>query len=93
VALDAETFKIQYPEFAQADDAVVEAAIDYATLRTPASVWGDNQNAGIGLRAAKKLALSPFARNMGLVAKDGSTVYDEELDELVQVVAVGGLVI
>lgn len=93
MSLDAETFKINRPEFAAVDDPVVEAAITKATQLCPASRWGALRDQGIELRTAKALALSPFARNMALVSKDGSTVYDDELMMLIRSVAAGGVVI
>jgi len=93
VAIDAATFKINRPEFASVDDPVVESAIDKATQLCPVSRWGSLQDQGIELRTAKALALSPFARNMALASKDGSTVYDEELAMLIRTVAAGGVVI
>ena len=51
------------------------------------------QSQGIGLRAAQSLALSPFGRELQMVLKDGSTAYDKRLDELINIVAIGGRVI
>lgn len=93
MSLDAATFKINRPEFASVDDPVIDAAITKATQLCPSSRWGDLQDQGIELRTAKALALSPFARNMSLASKDGSTVYDDELAMLVRTVAAGGVVI
>ena len=93
MSLDAATFKIRRPEFASVDDPVVEAAISNATALCPVSRWKTLQDQGIELRTAVALALSPFARNMALASKDGSTVYDAQLELLVQIVGAGGFVI
>lgn len=93
MSLDTATFKINRPEFASVDDPVIQAAIDKATQLCPSRRWGALQDQGIELRAAKALALSPFARSMALVSKDGSTVYDGALDELIIIVGAGGFVI
>jgi hypothetical protein len=44
------------------------------------------------LYCAKFLALSPYARKMALVAKDGSTIYDVRLKQLLRIVTSGNRV-
>ena len=86
-------FIAKFPEFAQADESIVQAALDDATLLCPYSRWQSLQAMGIGLRAAQALALSPFARQMALANDDGSTVYDGRLKQLFSLVSIGGMVI
>jgi hypothetical protein len=85
-------FKAQFPEFANADDALVSAFLDSATLRCPVGVWGTLADEGVKWTAASLLAQSPMARSMELAA-DGTSVYDGELVRLKRTVTAGGRVI
>lgn len=75
--MTASEFKAAFPEFEKAPDALVNAKIRIAELRTNSTVWGEQYEIGVSYLAARLLALSPFGRPMQLVNKDGSTVYDE----------------
>jgi hypothetical protein len=93
VAVTVASFKAQYAEFDAADDAMVAAYLADVSLLVPVSVWGELQDQGIKLHLAKRLALSPWGRDMKLTSKDGSTVYDDQLFDLQMIVAGGGRVL
>jgi hypothetical protein len=90
--MDYNAFVAKYPHFINAPQSLVQAHLDDATALCPLGVWGGLQGQGIGLRAARALALSPYARNLSLASAEGKTVYDDQLKELIRIVAVGGLV-
>lgn len=74
--------RAEYPEFSNAPEALVQAKIDRAVVLTDEGVYDAHYGHAILLRAADMLARSPFARQMQLVSKDGSTPYSQELDTL-----------
>ena len=86
-------FKNAFPEFADADDDLVSEYLAFATTRVPEAIWGDFTAEGRLLWTAKLLAMSPFARKIGLVdAKGGGqTSYDIRLQSLVMTVAPRGV--
>lgn len=89
----AAEFKAAHPEFVNCTDDEVTAKLADAALLCPDAVWGDFADQGTRYRAARMLALSPMGRDVKLVNKDGSTVYDEQIDLLVSIVSSGGRVI
>jgi hypothetical protein len=93
MAVTAESFKLAHPEFANADDDLVELKIADAEDLCPSAVWGDFADSGVRFRTARALALLPASRDLRLVNKDGSTVYDADLARLVLTVASGGRVV
>lgn len=72
-------FVAAYPEFAPADETLVGLKLVDADLRTSTSYAAEVRDIRVGLLAARLLALSPYGRDMRLVNKDGSTVYDADL--------------
>lgn len=93
MSVTAASFKARFPEFTNADDDLVDEVLTRASALCPESVWEDLADQGTELRAAIDLAKSPYARSADLVNKDGSTVYDDRLNELKRVVSSGGRVI
>lgn len=88
--VSAATFIVNYPEFTNAPPALITNELTNAYNKTSATVWGVYIDEGAQLRACRSLALSPFGRGMALVSKDGSTVYDERLNDLIEIIAAGG---
>ncbi len=84
--MTAAEFKILFPEFVNAPTALVESRIAWATTRTPAAVWGDYQEQGIGFLAAHFLALLPNAKDMRKGEKPGETMYLAERERLARIV-------
>lgn len=76
--MTSETFLILYPEFATAATELLDATLEQETIAL-AGVEGDLKEKIVGLQTAQTLALSPFARDLKLVNKDGSTVFDSRL--------------
>ena len=86
------TFLERYPEFAETDAAVVDAALDEAEEQIDSDVWGRFENAGHGALTAHLLADSPFGNAAKLKAKDGSepsTIYERRYRRLVKLVGIG----
>jgi hypothetical protein len=75
MALNLATFRARFPEFADADDALVQEKLDEAARRTPAGEWTTVENDAHAYLAAHLLALSPFGRDARLSEKDGSSTY------------------
>lgn len=83
MAIDVQTFKAAFPEFIDAPNSLVQSQLDYAVTRVPEAVWSAAlKEEGTFLYCAQFLALSPYARNMGLVNDKGVTNYDERLYHL-----------
>lgn len=80
------------PEWDGAPDDVVQGAIDAAEA-TIDSTWGAHLERGLVVLASRKLARSPFARDMRLVSREGVTVYDAEWFELCAIHGSGGSVV
>lgn len=94
MAIDVATFKANFPEFQDAPDALVQAQLNYAISMINLPQWGismsqDLTEQGTFLYCAKYLALSPYARKMALVSKEGKTIYDDRLRQLVRIAASG----
>lgn len=86
-------FKAAMPEFQDAPEPLVETALQDAAELCPESVWGEFTDNGIRYTAARRLALSPYARELALVGDDGRTVYDRDLEAYKRIVAIGPRVI
>lgn len=84
--------RTRFPEFdnsAITSDALITMLIDEAETRTPATIWGSKQDAGIRYLTAHLLALSPQARELKLATADGSTPYLAERQRLERIVSSG----
>ena len=86
---DPAAFKIEFPEFASADDNLVAAKLGDSILNCDATAWGPLLKQGVYYYTAQTLALSPFARDMKLVSKDGTTVYDNAIAKLTRRITAG----
>ncbi len=95
MAADYETFTVQFPEFAGADTAQVNAILAAADLEIDREIWNAKGDQGQMYLAAHKLALSPYGNNAELVLKQpnpgphGETVYGTHYDSLVRQCASG----
>ena len=87
---DYATFVAEYPEFAATDQALVMAKLNRAIGELDSVVWGTLFDNGVYLLTAQKLAKMPSGNTSKLVSKDGSTVYDDDLD-LLRAIVVGGI--
>ena len=88
------SFRADFPEFGAsstdgAPDALVTSVIARCALRCDEAFYGDLHTEAVALEAANVLARSPFARDMKLVAKDGSTLYSTEAARLRMIAAAG----
>lgn len=84
------TFRTKFPEFTNAADNEIQAALDDALLLCPSDRWGAKQDMGVCLQAAQALALSPFSRDMAYTTKDGTTtIYDDRLARLRRLISPG----
>lgn len=84
--------RVRFPEFEDSSvtpDALIEMLIDEAESRTPSSIWGDKEDAGVRYLTAHLLALSPQARELKLSTPDGNSNYLPERKRLEAIVASG----
>lgn len=90
MAVTLASFRVAFPEFEGADDALVQAKLDEATNALDARVFGVRFDEAVQYFAAHRLAISPFGQNARLVAKDGSTTYGESYSSIQRACAGGG---
>lgn len=74
MALTSARFLLRHPEFASVELEAVEVFVEDANNRTPAAVWGAEQEAAAAWLAAHLLELSPYGRDARL-DEDGRTTY------------------
>ena len=84
-----DAFIVEFPEFAKAPVATINACIARAVARTQDTSNADLWNALVSLKAAQYLALKPQGRSMKLSQKDGTTVYDAQIKTLRRAVNIG----
>jgi len=82
-------FKINYPEFRETKDSLVQAKINSATKRIAAPTWGDRANDGVMLLTAHLLSLSPSGEHARLKKEDDMTIYSAELQRMRRAVTMG----
>lgn len=87
VTVDA--LRVRFPSLATASQTACQQAIDSATIRTPADVWGALTEDGIMLLAAHNICIDPRGVNAKLADKSGMTVYLRERMRLATIVAAG----
>jgi len=87
-------FRVQFPEFVNAPDTLVNAMLAAALLEIDLEVWGAKADQGQGYLAAHKLALSPFGNATRMVLNgSGATVYRVHYEDLQSQVAKGGMLL
>lgn len=86
---DYTTFVAGFPEFQDTNRELVTQKLNEAILQLDAPTFGTFFDSAVYLFTAQKLAKSPFGNAAKLVSKDGSTVYDAEL-ELLRAAVVSG---
>lgn len=82
------TFRVIFPEFTGASDALVESRIAMAAERTDAEVWGTLVYQGIAYLAAELLSLLPGAKDLRLEG-GAESVYGRERKRLEGIVSSG----
>ena len=85
-------FLARFPVFKNVQPTLVASILAEATLEIDPGTWGIQTQAGIGLLAAHKLMIDPQGGDTRLVAKDGSTTYSVQYEELRSMVVVGVVV-
>jgi hypothetical protein len=87
-------FRQRFPEFQNAPDLFVQAALDAAALEIDPCAWGAKADQGQAYLAAHKMALSPYGNGVRvLVGRDPVTTYWVHYDALVRQVAHGGMMV
>lgn len=82
-------FKARFPEFAEADDTMLQAVLDEQEENL-ADDWGDREEEVHGLKTADALATSAHGRRGRLiVSKEMLTQYRQQIDRLQNVHACG----
>lgn len=89
MAIDAATFKGEFPIFARTDDALVATKLAHAANRIDQRVWGSKYQDGVFYLAAHLLSVEPNGQNARLTSKEGSSTYFEEYTRLQMIVGFG----
>ncbi len=91
MAVTATQIKTEFPEFANAETALIEAKIADAMALLSESAWGDDYDQAVKYKACHLLALSPtgeFARLDASEEPDGaSTLYERHYMTLLRSIA------
>lgn len=90
MAVTLASFRVHFPELNAASDTLVQAKLDEAALALDERVFGARFDEAVRYSAAHRLALSPFGQNARMVAKDGSTTYGMQFDNVCRACAGGG---
>lgn len=94
MAVTSTDFLARFPEFGKQPDLVlIDRVLVEAARSIDPDVWGDKTEDGILYLAAHRLAISPYGRQMQLVARDGSTTYGAEYERMKRAAAAGYRVI
>jgi hypothetical protein len=76
-----------FPEFEE-DDATLQAVqtkhINEAEEKVDQAVMGNSFTYTVCLLAAQSLALTPYGQEMRLSTKEGKTVYDDRLENILE---------
>jgi len=84
VAVTSTSLRTEHPEWEDAPDAVVDAAIARAQSLISATVLGDRFDDAVALKACQLLALHPQGRDMRLEKDESRTIYDGPLEALLR---------
>lgn len=82
-------FVVEFPEFLGVDSALVTAKLNASVLEVDVGACGTLSDQLTYYLTAQKLAKMPSGNTSKLVNKDGSTVYDSQIESLA-IKAVGG---
>jgi len=93
VAVTVRQFKTEFPEFAETDNAVVQARLTMATRMVNSSVWGTKADDGVKLYTAHLLAMSPMGEQARLKKENRGTIYGDQFEAMKRSVASGFRVI
>lgn len=81
-ALTVAEFRARFPEFAGAEDALIQKKLDVAANSIDPEVYRDSAHDAAYYFAADHLALSPFGGDSRLASANGTTTYRVCLEEL-----------
>jgi hypothetical protein len=84
VAVTLTSLREAYPEFENAPDAVVTAAIARAEGRVDEEVLGDQYDQTVLLMACHEISISPYGQDLRLTSDDGETPYKRDARELLR---------
>ena len=92
MALTVSRFKVFFPEFIDAGDAMIQAHIDTSDI--DAATLGTQADYGLALVVAMRLAETPWGRNARLQDKDGKgSTYERRFREVARSKAGGARVV
>ena len=84
MSVSVASFKVRYPEFTLAGDAMLTAALAGVEATVGEDVFDTEgeRDEFVMQSLARALATSPMGRDAKMVSKDGTTAYDERLSGL-----------
>ena len=87
--MDLAGFRLMFPEFVSCDNPLIQQYLDAAALQLNVIYWGTWYDKAHGFKTAHMLCLAPNGQMSRLVAKDGSTTYGRQFEELQGGIAFG----
>ena len=91
--MDLTSFRVAYPEFQFAPDALVTAKIAEAVLTVSPISWGVRTDLGVGLWTAHLLTMTPQGRDLRLKADSNKSPYSERFIALQDLAGFGPVVV
>lgn len=96
MALDADGFRLRFPEFDRTPTELVDAKLAEAELEIDRTVWGTKADLGVGYLAAHLLSIAPTGQHARLVPRnakatreDALTTYERQYKRLLKMVSSG----
>jgi hypothetical protein len=78
----AADFLVEFPEFADAPTALIDAKLQAATYHVSQAIWGARYQQGVFVKAAHLLSMSPSGEKMRIAKGSKETLYSAMFDEL-----------
>jgi len=82
VAVSVREFRVEFPEFEETDQAIVQSRINMATRQVNSTVYGGKTNDAIKLLTAHLIAMSPLGEQAKLKKENRGTIYGDQYEEI-----------
>lgn len=96
MAIDADGFRVRFPEFERTPGGLIDAKLAEAELEISRAVWGAKADLGVGYLAAHLLSMAPTGQHARLVPRnakatrrDALTTYERQYKRLLRMVSGG----
>lgn len=92
MAVTARQFVLEFPEFADAPESLIEAKLAAAKRRINSDVWGTLEDDGVRYLTAHLLSVHPAGESARKARRDGETEYYHEYRRIMLIVTPRGRV-